>query len=44
VLAQALDKSSFRRRLDAAGVVEAVPGAMRTGPNRPAQVFRVARP
>lgn len=39
VLGQALDKSSFRRRLDAAGVVEAVPGAIRTGPNRPAQVF-----
>ncbi|MCB1998683.1 MAG: NUDIX hydrolase [Rhodoferax sp.] len=44
VLGQALDKSSFRRRLDAAGVVEAVPGAMRTGPNRPAQVFRLQRP
>ena len=41
VLGQALDKSSFRRRLDAAGAVEAVPGAMRTGPNRPAQVFRL---
>lgn len=41
VLGQALDKSSFRRRLDAAGVVEAVPGAMRTGPNRPAQLFRL---
>lgn len=44
VLAHPLDKSSFRRRLDAAGVVEPVPGAMRTGPNRPAQVFRLARP
>lgn len=43
VLGQTLDKSSFRRRLDAAGVVEAVPGAMRTGPNRPAQVFRLQR-
>jgi len=39
VLGQALDKSSFRRRLDAAGVVDSVPGAMRTGPNRPAQLF-----
>lgn len=41
VLGHALDKSSFRRRLDAAGVVQAVPGEMRTGPNRPAQVFRL---
>jgi ADP-ribose pyrophosphatase YjhB (NUDIX family) len=42
VLGHGLDKSSFRRRLDAAAVVEAVPGEMRTGPNRPAQVFRLA--
>lgn len=42
VLGHSLDKSSFRRRLDAAGVVQAVPGEMRTGPNRPAQVFTLA--
>lgn len=42
VLGRPLDKSGFRRRLDAAGAVEPVPGAMRTGPNRPAQVFRLA--
>lgn len=41
VLGHALDKSSFRRRLDAAGIVEAVPGEVRTGPNRPAQIFRL---
>lgn len=42
VLGQRLDKSSFRRRLDAAGAVRAIPDAMRTGPNRPAQLYRLA--
>lgn len=42
VLGHSLDKSSFRRRLDAAGVVQTVPGEMRTGANRPAQMFRLA--
>jgi hypothetical protein len=43
VLARPLDKSSFRRRLEAAGVVKSVEGAMRTGAFRPAQLFvRVA--
>jgi ADP-ribose pyrophosphatase YjhB (NUDIX family) len=41
VLGHPLDKSSFRRRLDAAGVVEPVEGALRFGANRPAQVFRL---
>jgi 8-oxo-dGTP diphosphatase len=41
VLGKVLDKSSFRRRLDAAGVVEPVAGEMRAGPNRPAQVYRL---
>jgi ADP-ribose pyrophosphatase YjhB (NUDIX family) len=41
VLGRPLDKSSFRRRIDAAGIVEAVPGEMRTGAFRPAQVFRL---
>lgn len=40
VLGQRLDKSSFRRRLDAAGCVEPVRGEMRTGPFRPAQLYR----
>ena len=41
VLGRRLDKSSFRRRLDDAGCVEAVDGAMRTGAFRPAQLFRL---
>ena len=45
VLGRPLDKSSFRRRLDAAGCVEPVSGEMRTGPFRPAQLHRlVAHP
>lgn len=39
VLGRALDKSSFRRKLDAAGCVEAVPGEVRTGAFRPAQTY-----
>lgn len=39
VLGRPLDKSSFRRRLDAAGVVAPVEGAMRTGAFRPAQLY-----
>jgi len=42
VLGRALDKSSFRRRIDVAAVVEPVEGAMRTGAFRPAQLFRLA--
>jgi ADP-ribose pyrophosphatase YjhB (NUDIX family) len=41
VLGRKLDKSSFRRRIDAAGCVEAVDGAVRTGAFRPAQLYRV---
>lgn len=44
VLGLPLDKSSFRRRLDAAGAVQPVAGEMRTGPNRPAQVYRLFSP
>ena len=40
LLGRRLDKSSFRRRLDDRGIVEAVPGEMRTGAFRPAQLFR----
>jgi ADP-ribose pyrophosphatase YjhB (NUDIX family) len=39
LLGRRLDKSSFRRRLDDRGIVEAVPGEMRTGAFRPAQLF-----
>ena len=39
LLGRRLDKSSFRRRLDDRNIVEAVPGAMRTGAFRPAQLF-----
>ena len=42
VLGRPLDKSSFRRRLDAARCVEAVEGEMRTGAFRPAQLYRLA--
>lgn len=41
VLGRRLDKSSFRRRLDDAGCVEAIRGAMRTGAFRPAQLYKV---
>jgi 8-oxo-dGTP diphosphatase len=40
LLGRRLDKSSFRRRLDERSLVEPVPGEMRTGPFRPAQLFR----
>lgn len=40
LLGHRLDKSSFRRKLDDRGLVEAVPGEMRTGAFRPAQLYR----
>jgi len=40
VLGQRLDKSSFRRRIDAAGCVQAVAGETRVGAHRPAQLYR----
>jgi ADP-ribose pyrophosphatase YjhB (NUDIX family) len=43
VLGRRLDKSSFRRRLDDAGCVEALAGAMRTGAFRPAQLYGLRR-
>lgn len=43
LLGARLDKSSFRRRLDALGVVEAIEGEMRGGAFRPAQLYRCAR-
>ena len=39
LLGRRLDKSSFRRRLDDAGVVIEVAGSMRTGAFRPAQLY-----
>lgn len=42
VLERPLDKSSFRRRLDACGCVEAVEGEQRTGSFRPAQLYRLS--
>lgn len=40
LLGHALDKSSFRRRLADRDLVEPVPGSMRGGAFRPAQVYR----
>jgi ADP-ribose pyrophosphatase YjhB (NUDIX family) len=40
LLGRRLDKSSFRRRLEERGLLEALPGEMRTGAFRPAQLFR----
>jgi 8-oxo-dGTP diphosphatase len=40
ILGRPLDKSSFRRRLDAANLLEPVQGEMRTGAFRPAQLYR----
>ena len=41
LLGRKLDKSSFRRRLADRETVEPVVGEMKTGANRPAQVFRL---
>jgi 8-oxo-dGTP diphosphatase len=43
MLGRKLDKSSFRRRLDDRGCVEAIPDEFRVGVNRPAQVYRAAK-
>jgi 8-oxo-dGTP diphosphatase len=40
ILGRHLDKSSFRRRLDERDLLEPVPGEMRTGAFRPAQLYR----
>ena len=40
ILGRPLDKSSFRRRLDAEDLLEPLPGQMRTGAFRPAQLYR----
>ncbi len=42
VLGEALNKVSFRRKMDELGMLEAIPGAMLTGAaNRPSQLWRV---
>lgn len=41
VLGHALDKSSFRRKLADRNLVESITGAMRSGPFRPAQLYRL---
>ena len=41
LLGRRLDKSSFRRKLADRQVVEPVEGVMRTGANRPAQIYRL---
>lgn len=40
LLERRLDKSSFRRRIDDRQIIEQVPGEMRLGAFRPAQLFR----
>lgn len=42
ILGETLDKVTFRRRVDAAQLVEPVAGVMRGGAHRPAQVYRLA--
>lgn len=44
VLGRALDKSSFRRRVDDAGCVRPVDGSMRIGAFRPAQMYEMLTP
>lgn len=41
VLGRSVDKSSFRRRLADKACLQAIPGKLRTGANRPAQVYRL---
>jgi 8-oxo-dGTP diphosphatase len=43
VLGGALDKVTFRRRLEALQVLNPLPGRMRTGPFRPAQLYVLAK-
>jgi ADP-ribose pyrophosphatase YjhB (NUDIX family) len=40
LLGHRLDKSSFRRRIDDKAIIEPVPGEMRVGAYRPAQLYR----
>lgn len=40
ILQQSLDKSSFRRRVAQADMLEEIPGKFRDGSGRPAQLYR----
>jgi len=40
ILQQSLDKSSFRRRVVQADMLEEIPGKLRDGSGRPAQLYR----
>jgi 8-oxo-dGTP diphosphatase len=40
IMQEKLNKSSFRQRVERAGLVQAIEGKMRTGSNRPAQLYR----
>jgi 8-oxo-dGTP diphosphatase len=42
VLGEKLDKSSFRRKLDALGFLEPIEGSFKVGVHRPAQLYRLA--
>lgn len=43
IMQEKLNKSSFRQRVDRAGIVQAIEGKMRTGSNRPAQLYRFVK-
>lgn len=44
VLGEAINKVSFRRKIDELDILEAIPGAMETGrANRPAQLYRLKK-
>ncbi|OUD12155.1 NUDIX hydrolase [Thioflexithrix psekupsensis] len=43
IMQEKLNKSSFRLRVDRAGIVRPIKGKMRTGSNRPAQLYRFVR-
>ena len=43
ILGRTLDKSAFRKRMAEADFVEAIPGEMRRGSNRPAKIYRTRK-
>lgn len=43
VLGHEINKAAFRRRINEAGILDEVPGELRRGSNRPAQLYRVRR-
>lgn len=43
IMQEKLNKSSFRLRVDRAGIVKPIKGKMRTGSNRPAQLYQFVR-